>query len=576
MNISFSPPDVSDLEINEIISAIRSGWITTGPKTKLFEKKIAEYCGTRRAVCLNSATAALEMTLRLLGVGPGDEVITSAYTYTASASVIDHVGAKIVLVDVPAGSFHIDYEKIQDAITERTKVIIPVDIGGVMCNYDLLFEAVEKKKHLFHPGDNKYLRTFDRPVIMADAAHSFGATYHGKRSGAVADFTCFSFHAVKNLTTAEGGAVTWVDHEGIDNTELYDDYMLISLHGQSKDALSKMKPGAWEYDIAITGYKCNMTDIMAGMGLAQLERFNALMAKRKHVIRQYDAAFMPVGVNRLQHFGDDFEGNGHLYLMRLTNISEEKRNEIIVKMAEAGISCNVHFKPLPMHTAYKKLGFDIKNYPNAYRQYANEITLPLHTLLTDEQVQYIIETFKSILDGVWEKKARFDEEIEFVRIWENNEKDINAACEIIAECGERMFMDDGLLHWAMPLSHDFIRKESMEKEFYLARCKSTGEYVATFNLSTRADAYFDFDKKAVYIQRIAVLPKYWNRGIGTQCYDFAVSKAKMIGAECIRSSAYEASPRAISFLKRRGYRELYRRHSRNFVVLCMESTYGLE
>lgn len=403
MNISFSPPDISDQEINEIISAIHSGWITTGPKTKLFEKKIAEYCGTSKVVCLNSGSAALEMTLRLLGVGPGDEVITSAYTYTASASVIDHVGAKIVMVDVSADSFHIDYMKVAEAITERTKVIIPVDIGGVMCDYDLLLKAVKKKKHLFNPGQNKYLKAFDRPVIMADAAHSFGATYHGKRSGAVADFTCFSFHAVKNLTTAEGGAVTWLDRSGIDNTELYNDYMLISLHGQSKDALSKMKLGAWEYDIAITGYKCNMTDIMAGMGLAQLERYDTLMAKRKHIIRQYDTALIPLGVNRLQHFGDDFEGNGHLYLIRLTSITEEKRNKIIVQMAEAGIACNVHFKPLPMHTAYKKLGFNIKNYPNAYLQFVNEITLPLHTLLTDEQVQYIIDTFSEILDGVWKK-----------------------------------------------------------------------------------------------------------------------------------------------------------------------------
>ena len=575
MNIPFSPPDISDLEINEVVSALRSGWITTGPKTKLFEKKIAEYCGTNKAACLNSATAALEMTLRLLGVGPGDEVITSAYTYTASASVIDHVGAKIVLVDVLPGSFHIDYQRVADAITEHTKVIIPVDIGGVMCDYDMLLKAIESKKHLFNPGSNKYLKTFDRPVILADAAHSFGATYHGEKSGSVADFTCFSFHAVKNLTTAEGGAVTWLSRDGIDNNELYDDYMLISLHGQSKDALSKTKPGAWEYDVAITGYKCNMTDITAGIGLGQLERFDALMAKRKHIIQKYDDAFMPLGVNRLQHFGDNFEGNGHLYLMRLTNINEVQRNDIIAKMADAGISCNVHFKPLPMHTAYKKMGFDIKNYPNAYRQYANEITLPLHTLLTDEQVKYIIETLKEILDGVWKNKDHFDEEIEFIRVWENDNKNIDTVCGIITECGERMFIDDGLLHWATPLTHDFIRKESMEKEYYLAVCKSTGEAVATFNISTRADAYFDFDKNAVYIQRIAVLPKYWNQGIGTQCYNFAVRKAKSIGAECIRSSVYESGLRALSFLKRRGYRELYRRHSENFVVICMESREGI-
>ena len=400
MNISFSPPDISDLEIQEAVSALESGWITTGPKTKLFEKKIAAYCGTDVAVCLNSATSALEMTLRLLGIGPGDEVITSAYTYTASAAVIHHVGAKIVLVDVAAGSFQLDYSQVEKAITERTKAIIPVDIGGVMCDYDRLFEIVERKKALFQAGDNKYMKAFGRPVILADAAHSFGATYHGKRSGSVADFSCFSFHAVKNLTTAEGGAVTWKNRVGIDNAELYNDYMLISLHGQSKDALSKLKPGAWEYDITVLGYKCNMTDIMAGIGLAQLERFDALMQKRKYVVRRYDEAFVPLGVNRLQHFGDDYEGNAHLYLLRLTNITEQQRNDIIVKMAEAGIACNVHFKPLPMHSAYQKLGFRIEDYPNAYRQFANEITLPLHTLLTDEQVDYIISTMKDILNGV--------------------------------------------------------------------------------------------------------------------------------------------------------------------------------
>lgn len=399
MNISFSPPDITEQEIQEVAEAMRSGWITTGPKTKRFEKKIAEYCGVSKAVCLNSATAALEMTLRVLGVGPGDEVITSAYTYTASASVIDHVGAKIVLVDVAPGSFHIDPEKIAQAITEKTKVIIPVDIGGVMCDYDAVFSAVESKKHLYHPSDNKNQQLFDRPIIMADAAHSFGAVYHGKRSGAVADFTCFSFHAVKNLTTAEGGAVTWLDRDGLDHDELYNLFMLYSLHGQNKDALAKMRPGAWEYDIVYPAWKCNMTDIAAAIGLVQLGRFDGLMDKRKHFIKMYDSALLPLKIRRLQHFGDGFEGNGHLYLMRIIGIDEQRRNEIIVKMAEAGVACNVHFKPLPMHTAYKNLGFDIKDYPNAYRQYANEITLPLHTLLTDEQVQYIIDTLKSILEG---------------------------------------------------------------------------------------------------------------------------------------------------------------------------------
>ena len=400
MKIPFSPPDISDLEIQQAVSALESGWITTGPKTKLFENKISAYCGTNKTVCLNSATAALEMTLRLLGIGPGDEVITSAYTYTASASVIHHVGAKMILVDVADGSYQMDYSLLEQAITERTKAIIPVDIGGVMCDYDRLFEIAERKKHLFHAGDNKYLKAFDRLVVLADAAHSFGATYHGRRSGSVADFSCFSFHAVKNLTTAEGGAVTWKDRVGIDNAELYNDYMLISLHGQSKDALSKLKPGAWEYDVVTLGYKCNMTDITAGIGLAQIERFDYLMQKRKRFVRRYDEAFIPLNLDRLQHFGDDYEGNAHLYLLRLTDCSEAQRNEAIVRMAEAGISCNVHFKPLPMHSAYKKLGFRIEDYPNAYRQFANEITLPLHTLLTDEQVDYVASSMKDILSRI--------------------------------------------------------------------------------------------------------------------------------------------------------------------------------
>lgn len=407
MNIPFSPPDITDLEIQEVVTAMKSGWITTGPKTKLFEKKIAEYCGTSNTVCLNSATAALEMTLRVLGIGSGDEVITSAYTYTASASVIDHVGAKIVLVDVAAGSFHMDPEKLANAITEKTKVIIPVDIGGVMCDYDAIYEVLEAKKHLYYPGDNEYQKLFDRPIVVSDAAHSFGATYRGQKCGSVADFSCFSFHAVKNLTTAEGGAVTWIDRPGLDNDEAYNEFMLISLHGQSKDALAKMKPGAWEYDIVTTGYKCNMTDIMAAIGLVQLSRFDGLMAKRKHFIEMYDKALLHLGIRRMQHSGDDFMGNGHLYLMRLTGITEQRRNEIIVKMGEAGVACNVHFKPLPMHTAYKRLGFDIKDYPNSYRQYANEITLPLHTLLTDEQIEYVVDTLKSILAGEQEREKPF-------------------------------------------------------------------------------------------------------------------------------------------------------------------------
>ena len=400
MKIPFSPPDISEQEINQVVEVLKSGWITTGPKTKLFEKKLAEYCGTNKVACLNSATSCLEMTLRILGIGPGDEVITSAYTYTASASVIDHVGATIVFADVAKDSFHIDYDSIPDLITERTKAIIPVDIGGVMCDYDKVFAALEKKKHLFSAGNNKYLKAFDRPVIIADAAHSFGATYHGKKSGTVADFTCFSFHAVKNLTTAEGGAVTWLEKTGISNDEFYNDYMLMSLHGQSKDALSKSIPGAWEYDIVTTGYKCNMTDILAGFGIAQLERFDLLKQKRLDTVKKYDEALIPLGIKRLNHIGDVYEGNGHLYLMRLDGIDEEKRNAVLTALAEAEINCNVHFKPLPMHTAYKNLGFDIKNYPNSYNQYKNEISLPLHTLLDDEQVKYVCETVKTLIKTI--------------------------------------------------------------------------------------------------------------------------------------------------------------------------------
>ncbi len=399
MRIPFSPPDISELELKNVREVFESGWITTGPKTKLFEKRITEYCGSWRTVCLASATASLETTLRILGVGPGDEVITSAYTYTASASVIDHVGAKIVFVDVKKDSYQIDYDAVIDAITERTKVIIPVDIGGVMCDYDYLFKRLEEKKSLFHPSDNKYQQLFDRPIVMADAAHSFGAVYHGRKSGTAADFNCFSFHAVKNLTTAEGGAVTWVKREGLDDEELYKQYMLMSLHGQSKDAFAKLRPGSWEYDIVTTGYKCNMTDITASIGLAQLERFDGLMEKRKRFVKIYDSVLLDCGIERMEHFGQDYEGNAHLYLVRVTGADEQRRNEIIYKMADAGVACNVHFKPLPMHTAYKNLGFNISDYPNAYAQYANEITLPLNTLMRDSDVEYVANTFAETVRG---------------------------------------------------------------------------------------------------------------------------------------------------------------------------------
>lgn len=396
-NIPFSPPDITDEEINEVVDALKSGWITTGPKTKLFEKQIAEYSNTSKAVCLNSATAAMEMTLRLLGVGPGDEVITCAYTYSASASVTTHVGAEVVLVDSGKDSFHIEYDAIADAITENTKAIIPVDIGGVMCDYDKIFEAVESKKHLFKPS-NDLQKAFGRVIVLADAAHSIGATYKGKMSGEVADFTSFSFHAVKNLTTAEGGAVTWKDIDGIDNEEIYKQYMLLSIHGQSKDALAKTKLGAWEYDIVAPYYKCNMTDIMASLGLAQFRRYPGILDRRKEIIEKYNELLSDLDVTSMTHYDENSKSCGHLYLLRLNGKDEAFRNEVIIKMAEKGIATNVHYKPLPMHTAYKDLGFKMDDYPNAFEMYKNEITLPLHTLLTDEHIEYVVESLRDILN----------------------------------------------------------------------------------------------------------------------------------------------------------------------------------
>lgn len=396
-SIPFSPPDISDEEINEVVDTLKSGWITTGPKTKLFEKQIAEYCNTSKAVALNSATAAMEMTLRLLGIGPGDEVITCAYTYSASASVITHVGAKVVLVDSGKDSFHIDYDGITDAITEKTKAIIPVDIAGVMCDYDRIFEAVESKKHLFNPS-NDLQKAFGRVVVVADAAHSIGATYKGKMSGQVADFTSFSFHAVKNLTTAEGGMVTWKDIDGFDNEEIYKQYMLLSLHGQSKDALAKTDPGAWEYDIVAPNYKCNMTDIMASLGLAQFKRYPEILGRRKEIIEKYDELLSELNVTPMKHYDESYQSCGHLYLLRLNGKDEAFRNDVITKMAEKGVSSNVHYKPLPMHSAYKNLGFKMEDYPNAFDMYKNEITLPLHTLLTDEDIEYVVGRLKESID----------------------------------------------------------------------------------------------------------------------------------------------------------------------------------
>lgn len=402
-NIPFSPPDITDLEINEVVEALKSGWITTGGRTKLLENKIAEYVGTSKAVCLNSATAAMEMTLRILGVGEGDEVITSAYTYTASASVIHHVGAKIVLVDTKADSFEMDYDQLARAITSRTKVIIPVDIGGRMCDYEKIFNVIGKKKSLFK-ANSEVQNLFNRIIVMADSAHGFGAkkVYKGTKvqSGKVADFTCYSFHAVKNLTTGEGGAVTWLDKSGMDNEWLYKQYMLYSLHGQNKDAFTKNQLGAWEYDIVYPAYKCNMTDTLAAIGLKQLDRYEGLLARRKEIIKKYDQAFLPLGLTSLTHFDESNESSGHLYLLRIPNLTEQERNEIICEIAKKGVATNVHYKPLPMMTAYKKLGFDIVDYPNAYHQYINEVTLPLHTRLTDDDIEYIIESVKAAIKQV--------------------------------------------------------------------------------------------------------------------------------------------------------------------------------
>lgn len=396
MRIEFSPPDITQLEIDEVVDTLRSGWITTGPKTKKLEQELSVFTNTDKTVCLNSATAAMELTLRLLGVGAGDEVITCAYTYTASASVIHHVGAKIVLVDCNKEDKFMDLDALENAITEKTKVIIPVDLAGKPCKYDEIFEIVERKKSLFKPN-NKLQEKIGRVIVMADAAHSLGAVYKGKPSGSIADFTCFSFHAVKNFTVAEGGSVTWNRNLGLNDDEIYREFQLLSLHGQSKDALSKTKLGSWEYDIVAPNYKCNLTDIASGIGLAQLKRYPSLLKRRFEIVERYNKGFEGTRIKPFIHFEEDRKSCCHLYIVNIEGASEEDRNEIIVKMAERGIATNVHYKPLPMHTAYKNLGFDIKDYPNAFDNYKSEITLPLHTLLTDEQVDYIIENLKALV-----------------------------------------------------------------------------------------------------------------------------------------------------------------------------------
>lgn len=420
-NVPFSPPDMSEAEAKLASEAILSGWITTGPKTKEFEKKIAEYVGTQKAVCLNSATAAMEMALRLIGVGPEDEVIIPAYTYTATASVTQHVGCKVVMVDSQKDNIEMDYDKLAEAITEHTKVICPVDLGGVMCDFDKIFAAIESKMHLFRPA-NEIQKKIGRIIVAADDAHAFGAQWHGKMAGSIADFSSFSFHAVKNLTTAEGGALVWhlpfgkgnVDVNANDNYfptvprkegETWDEMLyrisqLLSLHGQNKDALAKTQLGAWEYDVIGPWYKCNMTDIMAGIGLAQLERYQGMLERRRHIIGVYDNALKDLPVAVLNHYGQDFAGSGHLYITRLLGRTDQERRDVIVKMAERGIACNVHYKPLPMMTAYKALGFDIKDFPNAYNLFVNEVTLPLHTRLTDEDVEYVISNYVDIIKNL--------------------------------------------------------------------------------------------------------------------------------------------------------------------------------
>ncbi len=401
MKIPFSPPDLTDAEINEVVSALKSGWITTGPKTKELEREVASLCHTDKAVCLSSQTSCAEMALRLLGIGEGDEVIVPAYTYTASAEVVCHVGAKLVFIDSQPDSLEMDYDAVEKAITDKTKVIIPVDLAGIPCDYDRIFSIVEKKKILFKPS-NDIQSKFGRIIVCADTAHAFGSSWHGQPVGSVADFSAFSFHAVKNFTTAEGGALTWKPNDALDDEELYKRVQLYSLHGQSKDALSKNQLGSWEYDILGPWYKCNMTDIHAAIGLAQMKRYPSLLKHRREIIKKFDNAFKPLGVHTLPHFTDEYTSSGHLYLTRVFKkngepISDEERREIIIKMAERGITTNVHYKPLPMMTGYKKLGFDIKDYPNAYAHYANEISLPLFSRLTDEEVDYIIDNYTDVI-----------------------------------------------------------------------------------------------------------------------------------------------------------------------------------
>ncbi len=566
-NIQFSPPDISQLEIEGVVQALKSGWITTGPKTKLFEQKIAIYCGTNKAVCLNSATACLEMALRMIGVGPGDEVIVPAYTYTASASVVDHVGAKIVFIDVGKDSYELDYDAIADAITERTKVIIPVDIGGVMCDYDRIFGIINEKKSIFR-SSNEMQEVFGRIIVLADAAHSFGAEYKGRKSGSVADFTSFSFHAVKNLTTAEGGALTWVSRDGLDDDELYKKLMLWTLHGQSKDALNKMKLGAWEYDIVYPAYKCNMTDITAAMGIAQLNRFDGLIAKRKRIYDIYKEELAGIPVDYLIHDNSEKTGNYHLFLSRPYGIVESQRNEIIAKMAKKGIACNVHFKPLPLMTAYKNLGFDIKDYPNAYAQYVNEITLPMHTLLSEEDARLIARAFRSIVLGQRDNANGFNT-IAIERIWSNEAEKLEKIKKIHSDCGEKMFIEDGLLHWADPLPIEHWSKIAIEQELYSVT-DSKNNILGFFSLNFTGNAFFDPQKKGVMLGRIAIDPPYQRKRIGSFCIDWIKAYALKRGYDYLQTTAYVQSVDALAFFENQGFVRVYDRATKHFIVGCFE------
>ena len=566
MNIPFSPPDLSTLEINEIVDAMKSRWITTGPRSKLFENMLCDYCHTPKAVAVSSCTAGLELVLRYLGVGPGDEVIVPAYTYTATASVAFHVGATIVMCDVGKSRYTIDYDQIAEKITSRTKVIIPVDIGGVMVDYDRIFEIVESKKDLFRPS-NEIQEQYGRIIVMADAAHSFGAVRNGIHAGNYADFTVFSFHAVKNLTTAEGGAITWRHRDDMDDEKRYHWFMLYCLHGQSKDALEKMQLGSWEYDIVYPAYKCNLTDIAAAIGIMQLKRFEGMMERRKEIVHRYDSVLLKSGIERIYHFAENNEGNAHLYMMRIPGITEQQRNEIIIKMAEAGIATNVHFKPLPMHTAYKNLGFDIKDFPNSYNQYRNEISLPLHSLLTDQEADYVADTMKKILDGNYVRIAPKD--LTLRRVRESNEADITSVQDILQMCGEEMFIRYNQLHWATPLNINIIREEALSKEVYLV-FDEQNNMVATFHMSEHPSMYFDVDKRAMYFQRLAVVPSLWRRGVGTKILKMIEDRARKDGCECIRCTVYAESHHALWFLEKHGFKTLYKRPSKYFILLCME------